>query len=47
MYSMSTFVFPNILFCRLNLLIILNQNLFIRDKNDYEFDKIISYFHAI
>jgi len=32
---------PSIHFCRFNLLIILNQNLPIRDENDYDFSIII------
>jgi len=38
---MFTFMLPSIHFCRWNLLIILNQNLPIRDKNNYEFGKIL------
>jgi len=38
-HSIFTFMLPSIYFCRLNLLIILNQNLHNRDVND--FGKII------
>jgi len=41
MYSVFTFMLPSSYFCRFNLLIILNQNLPIRDENDYDFGKIL------
>jgi len=40
---MLTFMLPSINFCRLNLLIILNQNSRIRDENDYDFGKILTH----
>jgi len=36
-----TLMLPSIHFCKWNLLIVLNQNLPIRDKNDYDFCKIL------
>jgi len=39
--TMFIFILPSIHSCRLNLLIILNQNLPIRDEIDYDFDKIL------
>jgi len=39
--SKFTFMLPSIYFCRLNLLIIWNQNLPISGENDYDFGKIL------
>jgi len=40
-YSMFIFILPSIYSCRLNLLIILNQNLPIGDEIYYDFGKIL------
>jgi len=46
-YRMFTLMLPSINFCRLNLLIILNQNLPIRDKNDYNFRNILVWYSVL
>jgi len=40
-YLCSLYVADRIHLCRLNFLIILNQNLPIRDENNYDFGKIL------